>query len=59
MIACEFDFLGAADEGEPGPAHGGMMERLLRQFDYDRLAALIESRVPATPPAADRRDGNE
>jgi hypothetical protein len=36
-----------------------MMERLLRQFDYDRLAALIESRVPATPPAADRRDGNE
>jgi len=37
LIACEFDFLGAVDAGEPGPAQGGMMERLLRQFEYDGL----------------------
>jgi hypothetical protein len=41
LIACEFDFLGAHDADEPGPAYGSTV-RLFWQFEYDKLAALIE-----------------
>jgi hypothetical protein len=41
LIACEFDFLGAHDAGEPGPVYSSSV-RLFWQFEYDKLAALIE-----------------
>lgn len=41
LIACEFDFQGAHDADEPGPAYSSMT-RLFWQFEYDKLAALIE-----------------
>jgi hypothetical protein len=41
LIACEFDFLGTHDADEPGPAYSSTV-RLFWQFEYDKLAALIE-----------------
>jgi hypothetical protein len=42
LIACEFDFQGAHDEGEGVSTERGTLNRLFRQFEYDKLAALIE-----------------
>jgi len=41
LIACEFEFLGTHDADEPGPAYSSTT-RLFWQFEYDKLAALIE-----------------
>jgi hypothetical protein len=48
LIACEFKFQQAHDAGDLAPFHADLavetLDRLLKQFEYEKLAGLIEGK---------------